>query len=173
MRAAFGLAMYFAERNTGVWKDTMMTFSSRPNLIKLVGNTIQEKLSNIPCIIESTNFEATMQLVLDTALKSNSKDIPALVIITDCQFNMMVDNADDTVFEAFRKKFKENDLEMPSITFWNVSGTPSYQAFGNENGIQFAGGYSFGIFKQVIEGIGMSAYDAMIKALDNPIYKII
>lgn len=172
MRAAFGLAMYFAERNTGIWKDYMMTFSSEPSLIKLVGNTIQEKLKCIPSIVEDTNFDATMKLVYETALKSKS-DVPDLVIITDGQFNHMVENADDTVFEKYKKLFKEAGLKMPSVTFWNVNDTPSYQAFGNVSGIQFASGYSFGIFKQVIEGLGMTAYDAMIKALDNSIYKTI
>lgn len=173
MRAAFGLAMYFAERNTGIWKDYMMTFSSKPSLVKLVGNTIQEKLRCIPSIIEDTNFDATMKLVYETALKSKSDDVPDLIIITDGQFNQMVDNADDTVFEKYKKLFQEAGLKMPSVTFWNVNGTPSYQAFGDVSGIQFASGYSFGIFKQVIEGLGMTAYDAMIKALDNSIYKSI
>ena len=171
IRVAFGLAMYFAERNTGIWKDYMMTFSSKPSLVKLVGNNIQEKLRCIPSIIEDTNFDATMKLVYETALKSKSDDVPDLIIITDGQFNQMVDNADDTVFEKYKKLFQEAGLKMPSVTFWNVNDAPSYQAFGNVSGIQFASGYSFGIFKQVIEGLGMTAYDAMIKALDNPIYK--
>lgn len=173
MRAAFGLAMYFAERNTGIWKDYMMTFSSKPSLVRLVGNTIQEKLKCIPSIVEDTNFDATMKLVYKTALKSKSDDVPDLVIITDGQFNEMVDNADNTVFEKYKKLFEEAGLKMPSVTFWNVDDTPSYQAFGDVSGVQFASGYSFGIFKQVIEGLGMTAYDAMMKALDNPIYKSI
>lgn len=173
MRAAFGLAMYFAERNTGIWKDYMMTFSSEPVLVKLIGNTIQEKLKCIPKIVEDTDFDATMKLVYETALISEADDVPDLVIITDGQFNSMVDNADDTVFEKYKKLFQEAGLKMPSVTFWNVNDTPSYQAFGNVSGIQFASGYSFGIFKQVIEGLGMTAYDAMIKALDNSIYKAI
>ena len=45
--SALGLAIYTAERNKGIFKDKFITFSSRPLLQEVKGNSIAEKVLNI------------------------------------------------------------------------------------------------------------------------------
>jgi len=40
-----GLAIYFAERNHGVFKDVFMTFSSRPSFVQLKAIHFMKKLN--------------------------------------------------------------------------------------------------------------------------------
>lgn len=83
---ANALAIYFAERSSGEFKDKYITFSERPQLVDLSkGETLKDKL-NIAYTyneIADTNIEATFDLILQTAINSNAtqEDIPANVLI--------------------------------------------------------------------------------------------
>lgn len=83
---ANALAIYFAERSSGEFKDKYITFSERPQLVDLSkGKTLKDKL-NIAYTyneIADTNIEATFDLILQTAINSNAtqEDIPANVLI--------------------------------------------------------------------------------------------
>ena len=68
LATALGLAIYFAERTTGAFKDTFMTFSDQPKLIKLKGDTLYDKLQCIPSIYANTNLEAAFELILKVAI---------------------------------------------------------------------------------------------------------
>src|SRR6185503_6320317 len=86
------LALYFAERNVGPFKDYWMNFSSTPSFQKFKGNNIYEKYQNMDksnwC--QSTNLQSAFQLILDTAKqnKVSQKDMPTvLYIVSDMEFD--------------------------------------------------------------------------------------
>lgn len=45
MATSIGLAIYFAERNTGAYHNLFMTFSSNPQIVTLKGETLHQKIT--------------------------------------------------------------------------------------------------------------------------------
>ena len=78
---AVSLAMYFAERNNGPFKDVFMTFSMRPCFHRLVGNNILEKWQNLDQggWDGNTDLQASFDLILKTAVANRvaQKDMPS------------------------------------------------------------------------------------------------
>ena len=76
---ANALAIYFAERSSGQFKDQYITFSEHPQLVDLSkGKNLREKI-NIAlrhCEVANTNVEAVFDLILRTAVLFNVFEIP-------------------------------------------------------------------------------------------------
>lgn len=178
MATSVGLAIYFAERNSGPFKNKFMTFSSVPSWVELKGDTLYEKLKCVPSIIENTNLEAAFLLVLETALKHNLKneDLPkAIVVISDMEIDgaVVIDN-DKDFYTAMAKKFAEHGYDIPNIVFWNVDARhDTFHAKSEYKGVQVFSGQSPAVFKAVLKSINMTPYEAMVQTLSDPRYDCI
>jgi len=175
-----GLAIYFAERNHGVFKDVFMTFSSRPSFVQLKGNTLYEKIKCIPSIVENTNLEAAFKLILDTAIRNNltAEDMPkSLVVISDMEFDSATNNYSGqnwTFYESMRQMYVDSGYEIPNVIFWNVdSRHDNFQVTSEYRGVQLASGQSPSVFKSILNNIGKTPYEAMLSVLSDPIYDCI
>ncbi len=178
MDSSIGLAIYFAERNKGAFKDTFMTFSTAPSLIKLRGDTLYDKIKCIPAIVESTNLEAAFNLILTVAVKNKlkSNELPAaLVVITDMEFNAATTcHGDWTFYESMVKQYKIHGYTMPNVVFWNVaSRNDVFQVTSDYTGVQMASGQSPSVFKSILANIGKTPYEAMLNVLNDPVYDCI
>lgn len=181
MSTALSLAVYFAERNKGHYKDYMMTFSTTPSLVKLTGNTLAAKIRNIPSIVSSTNIEAAFDLLLRTAVanKVDQSELPvSLVIITDMQFDQgstVTSNWNRSDLSTrMAAKFAQAGYIMPNIVYWNVSSPrPSFQATSEYRGVQMVSGSSAAIFKSVMDNIGKDPYEAMVYTLNSERYSAV
>jgi len=85
---AVSLAIYFAERNVGPFKDIWMNFSDTPSFQQLIGNNLYEKFQNMDKNNwgGSTNLQSAFDLILSTARANNvhQKDMPqVLYVISD------------------------------------------------------------------------------------------
>jgi len=178
MATSVGLAIYFAERNHGVFKDVFMTFSSSPSFVQLKGNTVYEKIKCVPSIVQNTNLQAAFELILRTAVqnKLNAEDMPkSLVVISDMQFDQAQGgygwNSRWTFYEAMRQMYIDAGYEIPNIIFWNVNATKdTFQVTSDYKGVQLASGQSPAVFKSILQNIGKTPYDAMVDTLNNPMY---
>ncbi len=178
LATSVGLAIYFAERNKGVFKDTFMTFSSEPSLVKLTGNTLYEKIQCIPAIIANTNLEKGMRLILDTAIRHNlsQEDMPkSLIVISDMEFDRATDERiGETFYDTMARMFKEKGYKIPNIIFWNVDSRHNhFQVTSEYKGVQLASGQSPSVFKSILQNIGKTPYEAMIDTLNDPMYDCI
>lgn len=86
IEVANALAIYFAERCSGEFKDKYITFSERPQLVDLsVGRNLKEKIgiARGHSEVASTNIEAVFDLILKTAVsnKMNQEDLPQNILI--------------------------------------------------------------------------------------------
>lgn len=178
LATSVGLAIYFAERNKGVFKDIFMTFSSKPSLVKLTGNTLYEKIQCIPSIIENTNLEAGLKLILDTAIRHNlsQEDMPkSLIIISDMEFDDATYRTDrETFYETMKNMYCQYGYNIPNIVFWNVdSRHNNFQVTSKYRGVQLASGQSPSVFKSILQNIGKTPYEAMIDTLNDSMYDCI
>lgn len=129
MDVSTSLALYFAERNKGLFANKFMTFSARPRLVEVVGGTLAEKLENIESAEweMDTDIEAAFDALLSAASHTSDKStIPkVLYVISDMEFDSCVSGADETAFENARRKWAEEGLELPTVVFWNVAARSS------------------------------------------------
>jgi Domain of unknown function (DUF2828) len=123
LEVAISLGLYFADKNTGKFKDTFLTFSRSPKLVNLKGN-INDKIHQMNTgEVANTNLHAAMQLILDVAVKNNvpQAEMPdTLLILSDMQFDQGVDR-DESAMEMIERKFKEAGYTVPQVVFWNLN----------------------------------------------------
>lgn len=176
IKVALSLAIYFAERNKGVFNNHLITFSTRPRLIEIKGKDIYEKVRYCSLFNEvaDTDLEAVFRLILDTAVENNlpQERLPSkLFIITDMEFNRCTANADLTNFENARKLFEEKGYKLPDVVFWNVDSRNAGQPVTyNEQGVALVSGVSPRVFASV-SGKLTTPYEMMMQILDSERYK--
>lgn len=178
---AFGLALYFAQRNTGDLKDLMMNFSDRPEFIRLNAATLEDNYkiaSRAPVNYSSTDLEAAFSLLLKTLKKGNvtQEEMPnAILIISDMQINCVegVDRDNNMLFyDLMKQRYADAGYEMPQVVFWNVNAeNATFHASKSSRGVSMVSGYSPNVMKQVMENIGTTPYELMMNVLASERYK--
>ena len=176
---ALSLGLYFAEHNTGAFKNHFVEFSSNPELIEIKGDTFAEKLQYICSFneIADTNIEAVFDLVLNAAInnKLSQAELPAkIIIISDMEFNACVRNAEVTNFNNAKAKFEAAGYELPEVVFWNVASRNRQQPVTkNEQGVALVSGCTPRLFSQVVDGslAAMTPYEFMLDVLGGERYE--
>lgn len=186
INVAIGLSMYCAERIGGDFKNHYISFSSRPQLIKIEGVDFVDKVHRIynTNLCENTNIEATFALLKSVALKSNPEDIPEIiVIISDMQIdnmtgdywsnnngNQWTEKTTATEMEKIRKDWEASGLKCPRLVYWNVDARNN-TILDSGPDVSFVSGFSPMIFKQVLTG--KTGLDLMYETLNQQRYNII
>lgn len=149
------LAMYSAERNHGIFKDTIMVYSNRPFMIELKGS-VRERFNQVMDHVEygSTNLQGAFDRILEVAQRNNlaPEDMPTKIVITsDMQFNAACGS--QTNFEAIRAKFARAGYAMPSIVFWYLSARgKTFEATIHDTNVAMVSGFSPATLKAVLGG---------------------
>ena len=157
---ANALAIYFAERSSGEFKDKYITFSSRPQLVDF-GNakTLREKIqiAQRHSEVSDTNIEATFDLILKTAVdnKMSQEDMPKnVLIISDMEFNSATgyrNATNETLFKTIANKYAAHGYKLPRLVFWNVnSRTGTIPVKENDLGVALVSGFSPNVVKMVM-----------------------
>lgn len=173
---AIGLAIYFAERNSGAYKDKFITFSERPSMVFLKGNNLREKVECVPYINSNTNIEKAFQLILEIALENRvpQEEMPAsLIVISDMEFDYCVENKSQlqTHFQKMEKMYEQYGYKMPSVIFWNVeSRHEAFQVDADKPNTILVSGQSPSMFKNVMGSVGKTPYEFMVETLNDPLY---
>lgn len=173
---ALSLGIYLADHNKGEFANHIITFSERPRLLELKGDTFVDKLKYITSFQEvaNTNIEAVFKLILNTAVKNQVKqeELPKkIVIISDMEFDSCTDNANTINFENARKMYEEKGYKLPEIIFWNVASRRANQPVkANDRGVALVSGASPRLFSMIAGG-DLSPLKCMIEMLKSDRYK--
>lgn len=179
LMTSVGLAVYFAERNHGAFKDVFMTFSDDPKFVTLKGSNLYEKVRSIEAIVADTNIEKALRLILNTSVanKVSAEDMPkSLVIISDMEFNeaQTYGSRNTSYYGVMRKMFEDAGYNVPNIIFWNVdSRQDTFHASSTDTGVQLASGQSVSTFKTILANVGKTALEAVIDTLNDEAYSMI
>lgn len=176
---ALSLGIYFAEHNTGVFRNHFIEFSSKPQLIEIKGETFADKLQYICSFNEvaDTNLEAVFDLVLNAAINNNvpQSELPEkLIIVSDMEFNECIDNADETNFNNAKRKFEAAGYKLPEVIFWNVASRNRQQPVKkNEQGVALVSGCTPVLYSQVTDGSlsAMTPFEFMLEVLGSERYE--
>lgn len=177
---AISLGIYIGERNTGIFKDKYITFSSRPSFVEVNGSwSLEKKVKHIisKSIVDDTNLIGVYELILKAAKSHNLpvKEMPeAIVMISDMQFNSCVeDGQNDTAYRKINKMYSSAGYPVPKLIFWNVA----QNDYGNlpvtqhEKGAILVGGCKPGMFEQILSG--KTPADFMMTILNGERYGVI
>ncbi|ORX43672.1 hypothetical protein BCR36DRAFT_586605 [Piromyces finnis] len=183
MQVAFSLAVYFAERSSGRYKDKYITFSSSPSLVDLSGaNTLKDKLRiiNNHCYCSNTNLEAVFNLILDFAVDNQlpQEELPSnILILSDMEFDSMVDfgsyqrSQREAFFSIMKRKFKSKGYLIPRLVFWNInSRTGTIPVKENELGVALVSGFSPAIIKMVLSN-KTDPFECLLEQLNSERYQ--
>lgn len=168
------LALYFAEHNTGAFKDFFITFSASPQLVKVRGRTLAERLRSIEVNSSwgmNTDIQKVFELLLTAATrsKSTSEEMPSTIyIISDMEFDQATTN--ETNYEAAERKFREAGFELPHVVFWNVNArNTNVPATLHDGRVTLISGASQSTFRYAVEG--KSPAELMLEVLNGERYQ--
>ncbi len=189
IEVAESLGIYFAERNTGIFKDHFITFSEKPTLVAIKGKDITEKVRYCMtynyCL--NTNFQKVFDLILDAARKHHvpQEELPSkLYVISDMEFDDCEVGAtydeekkewvpNKTNFEMAKKKFEEAGYRLPQVIFWNVAAKRAQvPALADEPNVTLVSGMSPRLF-DFITRQDCNPYDFMVEVLGSERYKAV
>lgn len=172
---ADSITLYASERLTGEFKNTFITFSSKPKFVKIPENlsTLKEKFEYLSQFndMSNTNIEKTYDLILEAFKKSPKESHPeAIVIISDMQFDGATTDFKNysNTFDIIKNKFEEAEIELPKFVFWNVSTSGNYTFTTDDKfNALFISGFSKNIFDELLEGSILTAEDLLNKVLSR------
>ena len=173
-----GLAVYFAERNTGPYHNMFMSFSGTSRIQILKGETLAQKISSINMNDwqNNTNLEAAFMHVLKIGVNNHvaPEDMPkSLIVISDMEIDYCGDR-NWTFYEAMSQKFRKHGYRIPNIIFWNVASRHDiFHADKTRAGVQLVSGQSASVFRQVMKCVGMDPVKAMEKVINSERYAAI
>jgi hypothetical protein len=161
MEVAISLGMYISERNEGPFKDMFMTFSSEPQIQKLLGS-LSDRYTQLARADwgMSTNLEAAFKTILDQAIRFNvpQDEMPTKVlIISDMEFNQANSGWGGTrdwnpaAIAMIEEMYTNAGYTRPGIIFWNLSASGgNFPATFDKMGTALISGFSPSIMKSVI-----------------------
>ena len=184
---ARSLGIYFAERLTGPLKNSFITFSANPKIVRF--NGVESLNAKLKILIgedecSNTNIEKTFDLILKTAVDNHLKqeEIPAnIIIISDGEFDAMTGDydynegryfhTDQKLFDAITAKWNSAGYKLPRLVFWNVnSRTGTIPLSENELGVALVSGFSPMIADMVMSG-ELDPYKVLVDKLMSDRYE--
>lgn len=167
---ARSLGIYFAERLTGAFKNSFITFSANPKLVRFNGvSTLQGKIKTLcreqDC--SNTNIEKTFDLILRTAVENHMKqdELPKnILIISDMEFDACTHSYcwedygyrstfDQSLFAEIGRRWELAGYKLPRLVFWNVcSRSETIPLKENDLGVALVSGFSPNIADMVMSG---------------------
>lgn len=181
---ATSLAIYFAERLPGAYKNKYITFSSKPQIVNFGGSTtLHSKLQTAHAHDEctNTNIEAVFDLILGTALTNrlSQRELPKnVLIISDMEFDAGTRSGwglnfctpSKALFDEIAERYRRAGYRLPRLVFWNVnSRTGTIPVKENDLGVALVSGFSPNVAKMVMSG-KLDPYEALLDALNVPRY---
>lgn len=175
---ALSLGIYFAERNTGAFRNHFITFSENPKLVEIKGRDIAEKVRYCAGFNEvaNTNLRKVFELIWKTAVKYRvpQEDMPKKIyIVSDMEFDGCMNHADVTNFTYARRLFEDSGYQLPDVVFWNVASRNQQQPVTkNEQGAALVSGCTPRLFSMVAGGVA-SPYAVMMEIIGSGRYDVI
>ena len=175
---SISLAIYFAERMKGPFKGYFMTFTSRPQLVKLQGSNISEKVQSVSRADweGSTNLIAAFRTILEAAINNHvpQNEMPSkLFIISDMQFDSACPDNRRTNFEEIDRLYQKSGYTRPTLVFWNVNARSDSPVTKDEKGTFLVSGCSPSILKYALNTKAPTPMELMLEVLNSERYSFI
>lgn len=157
MDVAISLGWYIAERSSGEFNRTFLTFEDRVQMVK-----VPEGLGLKYTFIfvrqapwgGSTNLENAFKTLLTMAKQYGVKqeNMPTMILIlSDMQMN--ASSCGGTAFENIAAEYSQAGYELPKIVFWNLNASnKSIPVTKHQSGVAMVSGFSPSLMKGILKG---------------------
>lgn len=176
MDIALSLGLYLAEKNTGSFKDTFMTFTDVPKLFHLQGDVLQKMDQMGEQVAYNTNVSAAFDELLRVAVdqKVAPEHMPAsILLLSDMQFdNSAVQGKSVQAMTMIRTKYEAAGYTAPNIVFWNLNAKGGVPTRFDETGAALVSGFSPSILKAVLSSQDLTPMSVMLSAVMVDRYKL-
>ena len=177
MATSIGLAIYFAQHNTGLYHNQYMTFTDQPHFVNIKeGASLLENVQRVAAagVGYSTNLEKAFQEVLDVAVANrvHANQMPkTFVVISDMEIDRYMRPGRHWDFlKVMEARYNAKGYALPRIILWNVNARKDTVLSQDEHTL-FVSGQSASVFKQICQNLdGVTAYDLMVQTLNGPAY---
>lgn len=203
MDVSTSLAMYFAERNKGIWNNKFITFSKNPAFQTIVGSNLYEKYNNLNRADwdQNTDLIKVFKLILDTAIHYSVPEedmLKKIYIVSDMEFdsatkldpnnlNVKSDRYEmswgrgsgrleqsSTNYQTIKQMYESAGYKIPMLVFWNVDSRHDQSPITiSDNGVLLVSGCSPTIFKNLMNSKITNAVDMMLEVLNSERYEAI
>jgi hypothetical protein len=147
------LGIAFSSLNVGHFRDCVVAFGERSNLVTLQGS-FTKRLGQIETMTTawgSTNFQSVIDLL--TRIRQDNPAIPVedypstLLVVSDMQFNPVGGNA-QTNYQAAMQKLRAVGLGGLRIIWWFVNGAATdFPSSMEDEGVYMVGGFDPAVLK--------------------------
>ena len=177
MATSIGLAIYLAQRNTGLYHNQYMTFTNEPHFVNIKeGASLLENVQKVAAagVGYSTNLEKAFQEVLDVAVANRvpANQMPkTFVVISDMEIDHYMRPGRHWDFlKVMEARYNAKGYKLPKIVMWNVNARKDTVLSQDENTI-FISGQSPSSFKALCQNLdGITAYELMLQVLNGKAY---
>ena len=108
--------------------------------------------------------------------KQNSlrnEDLPkALLIVSDMEIDRVASREGLDFVGEMKQRFAQNGYTMPKLIMWNVEARQDTFLTQSADVLQVSG-QSTNTFKSILDGVNYTAYELMLKVLNNELYSCI
>ena len=168
LAVATSLGMYLAERTKGEFKDMFLTFSEHPELVRLEGDSVMERLRRIVRADwgMNTDFEAAYEHILRVATRHDvlpDSMQTMLLVLSDMQFDESQSGMPH--FEHIKEEYERCGYKLPKIVFWNLDAHFGTPAQCDDDSVAMVSGFSPSIMKAILNAEDFTPMDVMMEAL--------
>ena len=170
LAVAMSLGMYLSERTKGEFRDLFLTFSENPELVRLEGDSVADRLRNISQADwgMNTDFEAAYEHILRVATRYDvlPDSMPTmLLVLSDMQFDESQSGMPH--FEHIKEEYERCGYKLPKIVFWNLNAHFGTPARCSDDSVAMVSGFSPSIMKAVLNAEEFNPISVMMEALKD------
>ncbi|EAZ01909.1 hypothetical protein OsI_23935 [Oryza sativa Indica Group] len=159
MDVCVALGLLLSELCDEPWHHRVITFSERPQLHHIKGETLYEKKEFIREMEWgfNTDLQAVFDQLLHVAVSGNlppERMVKKVFVFSDMEFDQASSRAWETDYEAITRKFNEAGYggAIPEVVFWNLRDSCSVPVTGNKKGVALVSGFSKNMLKLFLSG---------------------
>ncbi|CAL5085398.1 unnamed protein product [Urochloa decumbens] len=165
------LGLLISELSDKPWGGRVITFSATPQIHKIEGKTLTQKMTFIKRMDwgMNTNFQAVFDRILRTAVDARlpkDKMIRTVFVFSDMEFDEASAQPWETDYQVICRKFKDAGYgdAVPQIVFWNLRDSLSVPVTSTQPGVALVSGFSKNFVKLFLENDGVVSPEAIMAA---------
>ncbi|KAK1299226.1 hypothetical protein QJS10_CPB14g01463 [Acorus calamus] len=154
------MGMLVAELSEEPWKGQVITFGDRPQLRRIEGETIAEKMSSLKQMerVTKADLRAVFEQILEVAVEGGleaERMIKRVFVFSDVEFDEASVRPWETDYMAIKGMYEEKGYAVPEIVFWNLRHSRATPVTSLEKGVALVSGFSKNMLKVFLEGDGV------------------
>ncbi|KAK8916922.1 hypothetical protein KSP39_PZI023121 [Platanthera zijinensis] len=179
MIVCVALGMLVSELSDEPWKGRVITFSQTPQLHKIQGTTLKQKMIFVKEMEwgMNTDFQKVFDRLLEVAVEGKLQPlqmIKRVFVFSDMEFDEAGGKLWETDYELICRKYREAGYgaAIPEIVFWNLRDSGSVPVPSSRPGVALVSSFSKNLMKIFIDGDGViSPMAVMEMAIAGDEYK--